>query len=157
MSGSPVFVHLGGKALPDRFWEFIASFWDCEKPIPSDILQHLRVMVRDPHEMTDCIFLLGVMIGHFPIDKSAIATAKEKREAAEPLNTGIGVVVPIDYVWELLETDEAIETLQKEERRLSKETEIVLDTAEGTSKEQFEEVLKKVSKSLSFPKTERSD
>lgn len=165
LSGSPVFVHLGGEILPDNFWELFASFGEKEdEDVPRKIWSQLRIMLRNPYSVQDTIYLLGVMHGHFPINEKAIATTTTEetdtepdKPCPEPLNTGIGIVVPIDHVWDVLKTGEIAEVLQKIEDREREKGMPVMDSASdntegnGITKTGFEDTLKKVSKPLSSP------
>lgn len=156
LSGSPVFVHLGGELLPDGFWEIFASFGDAgkedEESVPIEIWRQLRIMLRNPYSVQDTIYLLGVMHGHFPIDEHALGDTACLKKESKTLNTGIAIVIPIDHVWDTLKTGEIAEALQEIEDVERKKVLPVMDSARdktegnGITKTGFEDTLKKVSK-----------
>ena len=148
LSGSPVFVHLGGLPGPHRPKNSLLVGKPLEDP-PS-----IRTLRRNPYDIEDVIYLLGVMHGHFDLDKKALGDIVGEEKESEQLNTGIGVVMPIDHVLELLQTDSIKDSLEIElEEELSRVSTTMdsTTTEEGPSKEQFEEALRKASKPTSSP------
>jgi hypothetical protein len=79
LSGSPVFVNLGGVRTQGRSVSMIAG------PQP--------------------FYLLGLMHGHWDIDPSRVWTAAVHQDSPreEMVNMGIGIVVPIDSIREVLD------------------------------------------------------
>ncbi len=145
LSGSPVFVHLGGIPLP----QISALNIRRQEGVPPARVQERTTLLVD-----DTIYLLGVMHGHFPLEKNAIGDTAELKKGSDKLNTGIGVVIPVDYILDLLKTKGAINVLQEEAERERARITPVMDSAENTSKEQFEGALRKVSKPISSPPDE---
>jgi hypothetical protein len=53
---------------------------------------------------TGKFFLLGLIHGHWPLDKSTFAMTDYGDEAGEPLNTGIAVITPITDLLDLIDS-----------------------------------------------------
>ena len=127
LSGSPVFVHLprGSSIRPIRK----------ETGPPSG-----SSLGRVAFSLGDTALLLGVMHGHFDLDEDKLDSAI-KKDDVEKLNTGIGIVAPIDYVWDMLE-GAAREILKQEAQREREKVITTMYSAGGISKERFLTTLK---------------
>lgn len=89
LSGSPVFVNLGGSKVPAL----------------AGMRSNSRVLERSPTLIKDSIFLLGMMTAHWntgEVEMDIDITSDDK----EALNTGIGVVIPFWKIQELLNDPE---------------------------------------------------
>lgn len=134
LSGSPVFVHLGWVRNVDGQIKFASS------PI-------------------GIFYLLGLMHGHWDRDERADDNITEDIDGGK-VNMGIAIVVPATKILEIINQPELVERRQAEMDVVKKKQLPVEDTSsqysreldtqnsDGITKEDFEEVLKKIARPL---------
>ena len=130
ISGSPVFLHLGGGRTGSGGFSIT----------------------------TPTYYLLGMVHGHFD-EPDAVADVVEDDLSSEKINMGIGIVVPVDKILEVLAHPEIVEK-EMAEKRLKRDKnlpsmdseDIPVDDRESFTKDDFEEALRKVSRKIEPPK-----
>jgi hypothetical protein len=125
LSGSPVFVQIGG-------------------------IRHGAVTVSSGLQF----FLLGLMHGHFD-SQILHQDATEDSIKSEAVNMGIGIVVPVEKIVETIKQPKIVDADRLEEERLKKQNLPTMDTVpesqQSFTRDDFEAALRKVSRKPPSP------
>ena len=140
LSGSPVFVFLGGSQIP--------AFAGGRSDPAIRVIERNTYTILDDHGGGDRFFLIGLVHAHWDIKDMEIDMANNE---TSKLNMGIAAIVPAAKIKEVIDQDSLTKTREEKEKAAIEKEAAVLDSQfeEGITKEEFKETLKKVSKPTS--------